>query len=98
MFKRQLKCSFCGKSQDQVAKLVAGPRVFICDECTAIVVRIINEDETSVGKRPERRKVLESIRRLLQRIWRMSLLLLGPDGQHARPSDLGIDADNACPE
>ena len=31
--KGQLKCSFCGKLQDQVKKLVAGPGVYICDEC-----------------------------------------------------------------
>ncbi|MFE7279625.1 ClpX C4-type zinc finger protein, partial [Heyndrickxia sporothermodurans] len=30
--KQQLKCSFCGKTQDQVRKLVAGPGVYICDE------------------------------------------------------------------
>ena len=36
MFKRKLRCSFCGKDEDHVAKLVAGPRVFICDECVAI--------------------------------------------------------------
>ena len=29
----RLKCSFCGKTQDQVKKLIAGPDVFICDEC-----------------------------------------------------------------
>ena len=31
--KKQLKCSFCGKPQDQVRRLVAGPSVYICDEC-----------------------------------------------------------------
>ena len=31
--KGQLKCSFCGKTQEQVRKLVAGPGVYICDEC-----------------------------------------------------------------
>ena len=29
----KLKCSFCGKTQDQVKKLIAGPEVYICDEC-----------------------------------------------------------------
>ena len=29
----RLKCSFCGKTQDQVKKLIAGPEVYICDEC-----------------------------------------------------------------
>jgi ATP-dependent Clp protease ATP-binding subunit ClpX len=31
--KKQLKCSFCGKNQDQVNRLIAGPGVYICDEC-----------------------------------------------------------------
>ena len=33
---RQLTCSFCGKPQDQVRRLVAGPGVYICDECIAL--------------------------------------------------------------
>ena len=36
-------CSFCGKSQHEVLKLIAGPTVFICDECTEICVYIIKE-------------------------------------------------------
>lgn len=40
----QLKCSFCGKSQDQVRKLVAGPGVFICDECIGLCTDIIDEE------------------------------------------------------
>jgi ATP-dependent Clp protease ATP-binding subunit ClpX len=39
-----LRCSFCNKSQRDVKKLVAGPRVFICDECVEICVTIIRED------------------------------------------------------
>ena len=35
--KGQLKCSFCGKTQDQVRKLVAGPGVYICDECIELM-------------------------------------------------------------
>lgn len=34
--KKQLKCSFCGKTQDQVRRLIAGPDVCICDECVEI--------------------------------------------------------------
>ena len=41
--KGQLKCSFCGKSQDQVKKLVAGPGVYICDECIELCNEIIEE-------------------------------------------------------
>ncbi|MGE5371495.1 MAG: ATP-dependent Clp protease ATP-binding subunit ClpX [Solirubrobacterales bacterium] len=40
----QLKCSFCGKLQDQVKKLVAGPGVYICDECIELCNEIIEEE------------------------------------------------------
>ena len=42
--KGQLKCSFCGKYQDQVRRLVAGPGVYICDECIALCNDIIEEE------------------------------------------------------
>ncbi len=42
--KGQLKCSFCGKSQEQVQKLVAGPGVYICDECIDLCNEIIEEE------------------------------------------------------
>ncbi len=42
--KSQLKCSFCGKLQDQVKKLVAGPGVYICDECIELCNEIIEEE------------------------------------------------------
>ncbi len=42
--KGQLKCSFCGKSQDQVRKLVAGPGVYICDECIELCNDIVEEE------------------------------------------------------
>jgi ATP-dependent Clp protease ATP-binding subunit ClpX len=41
---RLLGCSFCGKSQDQVRKLIAGPRVYICDECIELCNEIIAEE------------------------------------------------------
>jgi ClpX C4-type zinc finger len=41
----ELMCSFCGKSQRQVGKLIAGPGVYICDECVEMMVEIIQEDE-----------------------------------------------------
>jgi len=46
-----LYCSFCGKSQHEVRKLIAGPSVFICDECVDLCVDIIRED---VGKNTEK--------------------------------------------
>lgn len=42
--KGQLKCSFCGKFQDQVKRLVAGPGVYICDECIELCNEIIEEE------------------------------------------------------
>lgn len=38
-------CSFCGKSQNEVKKLVAGPQVFICDECIALTVDLVDEGQ-----------------------------------------------------
>ncbi|WXR62219.1 ATP-dependent Clp protease ATP-binding subunit ClpX [Peptostreptococcaceae bacterium AGR-M142] len=42
--KKHLRCSFCGKSQDQVKRLVAGPNVYICDECVTLCQEIIKEE------------------------------------------------------
>ena len=39
-----LKCSFCGKSQEQVRKLIAGPGVYICDECVELCNEILDEE------------------------------------------------------
>ena len=40
---RVLHCSFCGKSQEKVAKLIAGPSVFICDDCVRLCVKILGD-------------------------------------------------------
>ena len=50
-----LKCSFCGKAQNQVVKLIAGPGVYICDECIDLCNQIMVEE---VGKPHQR--VLDS--------------------------------------
>ena len=42
-----LYCSFCGKSQHEVRKLIAGPTVFICDECVELCMDIIREENKS---------------------------------------------------
>ena len=56
--KNTLFCSFCGKSQHEVKKLIAGPTVFICDECVELCMDIIKEEvKTNEGKG---RKVLYS--------------------------------------
>ncbi|MHB1314427.1 MAG: ATP-dependent Clp protease ATP-binding subunit ClpX [Christensenellales bacterium] len=46
--KKQVKCSFCGKVQEQVRRIVAGPGVYICDECISLCQEIINEDDTDI--------------------------------------------------
>ncbi len=50
---RKLKCSFCGKSNDQVRKLIAGPNVYICDECVDLCYQIVDEDFVSSSE-PEK--------------------------------------------
>ena len=50
-----LRCSFCGKSQNEVKKLIAGPTVYICNECIDICIEIISDDaqnEAAVTTRP----------------------------------------------
>ena len=59
-----LKCSFCGKSQKQVKKLIAGPGVYICDECIDLCNEIIEEElseasESSFGELPKPREIYE---------------------------------------
>lgn len=50
----QYKCSFCGKSQDEVRKLIAGPGVFICDECVSLCNSIIEEEFKDINNTQER--------------------------------------------
>ena len=59
-----LKCSFCGKSQKQVKKLIAGPGVYICDECIDLCNEIIEEEfsdstELVSGELPKPREIYE---------------------------------------
>jgi len=64
----KLNCSFCGKSQDEVKKLIAGPMVYICDECIELCNEIIQEEakkerfdyiKTSIPKPHEIRRLLD---------------------------------------
>lgn len=52
MDKPTLKCSFCGKSQEQVKRLIAGPNVYICDECIELCNEIL-EEELSIYKKED---------------------------------------------
>ena len=47
---KKLKCSFCGKTQDQVKRLVAGPNVYICDECIELCNEIISEEKGTISE------------------------------------------------
>ena len=68
MFKRKLACSFCGRSEADVEKLVAGPRVYICERCTAEVVRIMNDADQSPPARS--RPSAPSAFRWIRDLWR----------------------------
>ncbi|MCK4778045.1 MAG: AAA family ATPase, partial [Actinomycetia bacterium] len=54
MAKNIIRCSFCGKKQDEVGKLISGPGVYICDECVDVCLMII-KDETA----PEKEKSIK---------------------------------------
>jgi len=61
-----LLCSFCGKSQDEVKKLIAGPSVYICDECIQLCTEIIAEEygqekdtDTKLPKPSEMKELLD---------------------------------------
>ena len=49
--KKTLCCSFCGKDQNEIKKLIAGPEVFICDECVELCTEIIQEDHKNASLR-----------------------------------------------
>jgi ATP-dependent Clp protease ATP-binding subunit ClpX len=49
--RRYTRCSFCGKGQDQVRKLVAGPGVFICDQCIDLCQEVLEDDNRSAGQK-----------------------------------------------
>ena len=58
MEKREtLSCSFCGKSQKEVKKLIAGPTVYICDECIGLCNDIIAEEIAGEEKREQKLRV-----------------------------------------
>ena len=54
--KNTLYCSFCGKSQHEVRKLIAGPTVFICDECVELCMDIIREENEILAREVARRR------------------------------------------
>ena len=71
-FEAHLKCSFCGKSQEQVRKLIAGPGVYICDECIDLCNEILDEEllespsKTKTGNDP---KIASSSSQVVQNLF-----------------------------
>lgn len=69
---RKLHCSFCRKSETEVAKLVAGLRVYICDSCVTIVNRIIinqiSQDQPVTAEATLWRKLVDRVRQLFQQM------------------------------
>lgn len=56
----RLKCSFCGKTQEQVKKLIAGPDVYICDECVELCNEILDEEFLENKDKPEEKETKET--------------------------------------
>ena len=55
----RLKCSFCGKTQEQVKKLIAGPEVYICDECVELCNEILDEEFLENKEKHQEKEVAE---------------------------------------
>jgi ATP-dependent protease Clp ATPase subunit len=68
--RRQLACSFCGKSDAEVKKLVAGPKVFICDQCVSVASQIMGEDSNPPPSPEPKRSLL---RRVMKRFSRRDI-------------------------
>src|SRR5271154_7120192 len=89
--KNTLYCSFCGKSQHEVRKLIAGPTVFICDECVELCMEIIREEnKTSFMKSKEGVPTPQEIFKVLDdyvvgqnsdvELAKSNIMLIGPTG------------------
>ena len=79
---RRLRCSFCGKGEAEVEKLVAGPRVFICDGCVAVASRLMDAPTGGDNQPPAvRQSVCNRVTEVARRIWR---------GGAARVADAGV--------
>ena len=84
-----LYCSFCGKSQHEVRKLIAGPSVFVCDECVELCNDIIREELEEKQERPDEAKCwlqVEPARKLAR--WKnIKTLSISADGTYHRTYD-----------
>jgi hypothetical protein len=69
----RMTCSFCGKSAEEVAKLVAGPKAYICDMCVATAMNIMSDSDgtipSALSSSPKRwQRVLDGLSRLFGRL------------------------------
>ena len=89
---RRLRCSFCGKDESEVSKLVAGPRVYICDACVVAAKRLMDDADGDAATRevvrPFWRRLLERARRLLRGRNRADEKLSQAAAPPARPSTI----------
>ncbi len=70
-----LFCSFCGKNQNEVKKLIAGPSVYICDECVSLCNDIIKEDlESKEAENSETKKL--PIPRTLKKLYPLPFTII----------------------
>src|SRR5580765_5560320 len=82
-----LYCSFCGKSQHEVRKLIAGPSVFICDECVELCNDIIREEleeksQSARSELPKPREILDVLDQYVIGQWRAKKTLAGAVYNH----------------
>ncbi|MDT0269183.1 ATP-dependent Clp protease ATP-binding subunit ClpX [Streptomyces sp. DSM 44915] len=105
-----LKCSFCGKSQKQVKKLIAGPGVYICDECIDLCNEIIEEElaespDSDLGELPKPREIydfLESYvvgqedakKALSVAVYNHYKRVRASDSQHSRDEEIELSKSN----
>ena len=77
-----LYCSFCGKSRHKVRKLIAGPTVFICDECVNLCTAIINEDELTAYRlsHKDHKKIFAQLRTEIAAVVKRRLTAEQDDG------------------
>src|SRR5476651_1882286 len=66
--RRYTRCSFCGKGQDQVRKLVAGPGVFICDQCIDLCQEVLEDDNRSAGTKKQKTGFIPNPKTILLRL------------------------------
>jgi len=97
--KNTLYCSFCGKSQHEVRKLIAGPTVFICDECVELCMDIIREENKSslvkskdgVPSPQEIRKVLDDY--VIDQVYAKKVLAVAVHNHYKRLNHAAKNAD-----